>query len=110
MKPTDSLLFTCELNRTLLLRVVLPTGDKELIFVGDTTANVALPPGFTAVYLNIKERDDSRRNFNLTLLVDSASQLEGGEIMCDDANITPSKVAKAGCPIGKLRQIVCCVN
>ena len=105
VKPTDPLLFTCEINRAVLLRVVLPTGDQEIISVGDTAADVVLPVGFTAVSLNITEVEESRRNFNLTLFIDSAFHLEGGEIICDDAYITPSKVARAGCPISKLQKL-----
>ena len=79
---------------------MLPTGDQEVISSGDTAADVALPSGFTAVSLDITVVDESTRNFNLTLSIDSASRLEGGNITCDDT--TPGKVAKAGCPIGKL--------
>ena len=100
VKPTDSLLFTCEINGINLLRVVLPTGDQRTISVGDTAATVGLPHGFTAVSLNITETDDSRRNFVLVISIDRASRLEGGEIICDDT--TSLKQAKAGCPtIGK---------
>ena len=101
MRPTDPLLFTCKIYAAILLRVVLPTGDQEIIPVGDTAADVALPPGFTAVSLDILEIDDSKRNFNLTISIDSASRLGGGKITCDDT--TSSKRASAGCTIiGKL--------
>ena len=99
VKPSEPLSFTCEVYGGVLLRVVLPTGDMEIISVGDTAADVPLPSGFTAVSLYITEIDDSTRNFNLTLFVDSASRLEGGNITCDDT--TSRKVAEAGCPIGK---------
>ena len=101
MKPSEPLLFTCEVYRAAILRVVLPTGDQEYISVGDTAADVALPTGFTAKFLDIKEIDDSTRNFTLMLSIDSASLLNGGEIRCDDT--TSRKEAKANCPvIGKL--------
>ena len=102
VKPSEPLQFTCKIYGVVLLRVVLPTGDQEIISVGDTAAAVALPAGFTAVSLDITEIDESTRNFNLTLSIDSASHLEGGDITCDDT--TPKKVAKAGCRIiiGKL--------
>ena len=107
VKPSDPLLFTCEINRSVLLRVVLPTGDQEIISVGDTVADVLISSGFTAVSLNITEIDDSRRNFKLTLSIANASLLGGGDIMCDNT----TSLAKAGCPIGKLHQTVrCCVN
>ena len=100
VKPSDPLLFTCEVNGTVLLRVVLPTGDQEIISVGDTVDDVALPDGFTAVSLDTTIIDDSTRNFNLTLSIDRAFHLEGGNITCDDT--TPRKIAMAGCLIGKL--------
>ena len=106
VKPSEPLLFTCEVNEVMLLRVRLPTGDQEIISVGDSVANVALPSGFTAVSLDITEIDDSKRNFNLTLSIDSATHLEGGEITCD--NTTSKTIAKAGClinPIGKLKSL-----
>ena len=99
--PSDPLLFTCEVNGVILLRVMLPTGDQEIISLGDTAADVDLPTGFTAESLDITEIDGSTRNFNLTLSIDSAYHLAGGEIICDDT--TPSNKANATCPIiGKL--------
>ena len=101
VKPSDPLLFTCEVNGVVLLRVVLPTGDQEIISVGDNVADVNLSVGFTAVSLDITVIDGSTRNFNLTLSISSASLLAGGEIICDDS--TPSNEANATCPIiGKL--------
>ena len=98
VKPSDPLLFTCEVNGVVLLRVVLPTGDQEIISVGDTAADVALPAGFTAVSLNITEIHGFIRNFTLTISIRSASLLNGGEIRCDDT--TATNTAMAGCPIG----------
>ena len=100
VNPTDPLLFTCEVNGAILLRLVLPTGDMEIVSVGDTAADIALPTGFTAVSLDITEIDRSKRNFHLTISIANASLLGGGEITCD--NTTSMKAAKAGCPIGKL--------
>ena len=97
MKPSEPLLFTCEVYKTALLRVVFPTGDQETVSVGDTAADVALPAGFTAVSVNITEIDESTRNIKLTLSIDSASRLNGGEIKCDDT--TSRKETKAKCPI-----------
>ena len=97
VRPTDPILFNCELYEAFLLRVVLPSGDQEIISVGDTVDDVFLPPGFTAVSLDITEIDNFRKNFNLTLSVASASLLGGGEITCDDA--TSRKRAGARCPI-----------
>ena len=99
VKPSDPLLFTCKVYGVAILRVVLPTGDQEIISLGDTADDVALPVGFTAVSLDITEIDDSTRNLNLTLSIDSASRLEGGIITCDDT--TPRNVAEARCPISK---------
>ena len=95
--PTDPLLFTCELYGTALLRLLLPTGDMEVVSVGDTAADIALPTGFTAVSLDIAEVDESTRNFNITISISSASLLEGGEITCDDT--TSRNQASASCPI-----------
>ena len=106
VKPSEPLLFTCEVNEVMLLRVVLPSGDQEIISIGDSVANVALPSGFTAVSLDITVIDNSKRNFNLTLSIDSATLLEGGEIRCD--NTTTKSITKAGClinSIGKLKSL-----
>ena len=100
VNPTDPLLFTCEVNGVVLLRLVLPTGDQEIVSVGDTAADLSLPTGYTAVSLDITEIDGSRRNFHLTIFIANASLLGGGEIICD--NTTSRKAVKAGCPIGKL--------
>ena len=101
VKPSEPLLFTCEVNGAILLRVILPNGDQEIISSGDTAADVALPTDFTAVSLDITEIDESTRNFKLTLSIESASLLKGGEIKCDDT--TSRNEAKATCLIiGKL--------
>ena len=100
MKPSDPLLFICEIYAAVLLRLVLPTGDQEIISIGDTAADIALPPGFTAVSLDVTEIDDFTRNFHLTLSIASSSRLEGGNITCDDT--TTRKEAEAGCLISKL--------
>ena len=96
VRPFEPLLFTCEVSGVVLLRVILPTGDQEIISVGDTADNVALPMGFTAVSLDITEIDGSTRNFKLTLSIESAYLLNGGEITCD--NSTSRNQAKAKCP------------
>ena len=100
VKSSEPLFFICTIYEAFLLRVVLPTDDQETITLGDTFANLDLPPGFTALSLDITEIDESKRNFNLTLSVDSASRLKDGYITCDDS--TSLKRAKAKCPIGKL--------
>ena len=104
MNPNDPLFFTCNISGAVLLRIVLPIRYQEIISLGDTAATVHLPPGFTAVSLIITEIDEYRRNFSLTLYIDSAHLLEGGEIRCD--NTTSLIAAKAGCLISKLNQIV----
>ena len=104
VNPTEPLLFTCEVNGAALIRLMLPTGDQEIASIGDTTADVILPTGFTAVSLNITEIDESTRNFYLIISIASASLLEGGEIVCDDT--TSRKRARASCPtIGKLNSL-----
>ena len=100
VNPTDPLLFTCEVNGASLLRLVLPTGDQEIVSVGDTAADIALPTGFTAVFLDVTEIDDFRRNFNITISIANASLLGGGEIGCDDT--TSMNAVRAGCPLSKL--------
>ena len=40
--PADPLLFTCQVYEDVLLQVVFPTGDQEIISVGDTATDVAL--------------------------------------------------------------------
>ena len=105
----DPLFFTCNIYGAFFLRVVLPTGDQEYVSLGDTAATVSLPRGFTAVSLIVTEIDELRRNFHLTLFINSAYHLNGGEIKCD--SITTKNVAKAGCLIGKLHHIAhCCIT
>ena len=100
VKPSDPLVFTCEVYGAVLLRVILSTGEQEIISLGDTADIVALPEGFTAVSLDITEIDDSTRNFHLTLSIDNATLLEdGNNITCDDT--TSFRRAMAICPIGK---------
>ena len=99
VKQTDSLLFTWKIYRAFFLRVVLPTGDQEVISVGDTVDDVVLPTGFTAVSLEITDVENIRGNFNITISIDRASHLAGHEIRCDDT--TSKNVVKAGCPLGK---------
>ena len=115
MKPSDPLLFICKIYAAALLRLVLPTGDQEIISIGDTAADIALPPGFTAVSLDITENDDFSRHFHLRLSIDGAFRLNDGNITCDD---TARKEAEAGCPISKpssplivhytINEIKCC--
>ena len=91
VKPYDSLLFSCKTYEAVLLRVVFPSRQQEIISLGDTVADVDLPTGYTVVSLDITEIDNSKRNFNLTLSIDNASRLKGGYITCDD---TTEKAAK----------------
>ena len=105
---SEPLLFICKIYAAVLLRVVLPTGDQEIISVGDTADDVDLPPGFTAVSLDIMEIDESRRNFDLTLSIDSVFRLKGGDITCD--NTTSRKIAKDGCLLGKFSTLSTCVS
>ena len=105
VSPTDQLTFNCNVDGAVILRIVFPTGDQEIISLGDTTDDVVLPPGFTAVSLDITEIDVSRRNFSLTLSIDHAFYLKGGSITCDDS--TSRKIAMAGCQIGKFSLSIC---
>jgi hypothetical protein len=93
--PNDPLVFTCEVNNAVSLRVILPTGYREHVSVGDTTNNVALPAGFKADSLVITPIDDFRRNFTLTLSIENASLLNGGLIRCYEYG----NRAMAGCPL-----------
>ena len=95
---TDPLLFTCELKDVRLLRVILPTGDQEIISLGDSAADVMLPGGIQAVFLNISQIDDTIRNISLTLSIANASLLSGGEITCDNTVVGHIKVM-TGCPL-----------
>ena len=95
--PNDPLVFTCEVNDAPMLRIILPTGEQEGISIGDSANNVALPAGFTADSLVITPLDISTRNISLTLSIEKASLLNGGQITCDD-NIISTR-AMAGCPL-----------
>ena len=44
--PNDPLVFTCKVNESILLQVILPTGDQEVVSIGDTASDVALPAGY----------------------------------------------------------------
>ena len=82
---TDPLLFNCELNNVVLLRVLLPNGDRTSVSINDTPEGVReLSAGFGAVLLNIIETDEYNRNISLTLSIANASLLNGGEIICDN--------------------------
>ena len=95
--PNDPLVFTCEVNYAVLLRVVFPSGVQEHIFLGDTASNVQLPVGVTADSLVITETDSHTRNISLTLSIENASLLNGGQITCDDTFSIDR--AMAGCPL-----------
>ena len=95
--PNDPLVFTCEVNNTFILRVVLPSGDQEVVSLGDTTSDISLPDGFTAVSLVITPTDNFTRNFSLTFSIKNASLLNGGQITCD--NTHNHIIAMAGCPL-----------
>ena len=94
---TDPLLFTCEVNGAFLLRVIPPTGRQEVISVGDTTDNIVLPDGYTAVSLDLSKTDGVERDISLQIAIENASLLNGSEIICDDS--TPRNVVMAGCPL-----------
>ena len=100
VKPSDPLIFICEIYDAFLLRVLLPTGDQEIISLEDKIDDITLPTGFTAVSLAIAETDQFRRNFSLTIYIESVSHLKGGNITCDDT--TSRKRATAGCTIGNV--------
>ena len=95
---TDPLLFTCELNHVLLLRVKFPNGYREAVSDGDTINLVALPAGFSAVSLNIS-KNKYRFNITLKLLIANASLLDGGKIICDDSISQSSNNLTAGCQL-----------
>ena len=97
VRPSDPLIFICEIYEAFLLRVVLPTGDQEFITLGYEIDDITLPSGFTAVSLAITETDQFRGNFSITISIDSALHLKGGIITCDDTS--PRKRATAGCTI-----------
>ena len=91
----DPLVFTCEVNDAQLLRVILPTGEHKPVSIGDSANNVDLCAGFTADSLVITPVDDSTRNISLTLSIEKASLLNGGQFTCGFISTT----AMAGCPL-----------
>ena len=90
--PNDPLVFTCEFIYVYILQVILPTGQQELVSLGDTAHDISLPAGFTADSLVISAGDDFIRNFSLTLSIENASLLNGGQITCDDTTINEAMV------------------
>ena len=99
MKLSNPALFPCEIYGSLTLKI-LPLTGRQKISLGDTAPNIDLPSDLTAVALDIREMDGRRRNFNLTLYIDSVSLLEGEEIKCD--NTILRKEAKDDSLNGKL--------
>ena len=97
MDSTDPLLFTCELHDVFALRVMLPNGFVKTVSVNDTFRRP--PAGFREVTLsiNISVINEFKRNFSLTLSIANASLLDGGKIVCDDAN--PLNSITAGCQV-----------
>ena len=96
--PNDSLVFTCEVNGAPVLRITLPTGEHEAVSIGDTASGIILPAGFTAVSLVITPIHTSTRNLFLTLYIEKASLLNGGQITCDDTSNNDIR-AMARCPL-----------
>ena len=96
VNPFDSLYFTCEISEAPYLRIVLPTGQNEVISLRATLNDLRLSPGFIPCFLRITEVDDLKGNFTLSLCIDYATRLEGGNITCS----TAMKRATVGCPIG----------
>ena len=94
---TDPLLFTCELNRVALLRVLFPNGYHEPVGIGDTIQSVTLPAGFSAVSLN--KINTYTYNINLKFLIANASLLDGGKIICDDSIPESGNNLTAGCQL-----------
>ena len=94
--PNDSLIFTCEVNDAFVMRVLLPSGYQEYASPGDRANDIALPAGFTADSLVLTPTDNFKNNITLTLSIENASLLNGGQITCDD---TIYNRAMAGCPL-----------
>ena len=92
--PNDPLLFTCEVNETVVLRVTLPDSTTQTLSPDDDFVPI---DGITLVSLDISVVMDVTRNYNLTLSIANASVLAGGEIRCDTSGDTI--VATAGCPV-----------
>ena len=92
--PNDSLVFTCEVHDAPAIRVFPPTGGVYTVNIGNE-ANGDLPPGFSADSLVIAE-DAFSGNFTLTLSIENAFLLNGGNIACDDSINPP---IMAGCQL-----------
>ena len=97
--PNDSLVFTCKISNVSALRIILPSGDQEVVSLGDTASSVGLPAGFTADSLVITETDNYRRNIALTISIEKASLLNGSQIKCDDVSRNDNISAMTGCPL-----------
>ena len=97
MDSTDPLLFTCEFHNVFALRIMLPNGYKQAVSNGSKAEKLNLPVGFKAVSLNTTQKEDFTRYISLTLSIANASLLDGGEIICDDAN--PINNLTAGCVV-----------
>ena len=96
---TDPLLFTCELKEVFFIGIVLPSGKQEFASYLDTPQDISLPTGFTAVSFVVRVVNESMNqwNFSLTMLIEKAYLLDGGEIRCDDTTL--KNVQKARCPL-----------
>ena len=103
--PTDPLLFTCIVSDSPIvdITVTFPSGDEidltvENMITGD------LPDGVHVKSHNVTI--DGTFNYVLTLSIESASLLNGGEIRCDTNAIDNDDIAR--CPVAG--KPVCCSN
>ena len=93
--PNDPLLFTCELNEIIVLRLILPGHPPVAYVSGVDPDDVNLPAGITLLSPDIPS--SAPGNFTLALSIENAPLLAGNEIRCDDG--TDSNAAMAACPL-----------
>ena len=95
--PNDPLVFSCEINDAPLLQVTLPSGRRWQITVGVEAHDLRLPAGFSVDCLVVTPINGSKRNITITLSIEKAFLLDGGQITCDDT--TTNNRAMFGCPL-----------
>ena len=96
----DPLLFTCNITGSPATTVIVtfpPSGDI-IILNDDNSIQGMIPEGYT-LQSAIVSMNDSLNNFILTFSIESASLLNGSDIICN-SGLTGGRVM-AGCPVAR---------
>ena len=94
---TDPLFFTCNITGSpaTVATVALPSGDV-IVLNEDNSIQGMIPEGYT-LQSAIVSMNDALINFILTFSIESASLLNGSDIICNSALV--GGIRMAGCPV-----------